>query len=140
MLLTYSQAETVIQAHVAANWTVTKVAYENVDALDYSDVARPELSNGQAPYMELKVTFTDSYAAETGPNAIKQTWGYIEATFHTRTSSGAKINKTNSDAMAALFEYKRIGGIVFKEMQVLSSFTSEGWYKTPTLLRFYFNR
>jgi len=140
MTMTYSEALTVIESHLHNNWTATPVAYDNVEPLDYTDDVKTLLSDGSSPYIELKTIFADSHAAETGPNAVKISWGYINATFYSKESTGAKVNQTNIDTLCGLFEYQRIGGIVFKEMTVLTPFRSGGWYATPTMLRFYFTR
>jgi hypothetical protein len=125
---------------VGTGWTWSEVAYDNVEPLDYTDVARPELSKGTSPYIGVKVIFADSYAAETGPNAIKRTWGYIETKFYTPKEQGARINAVNMGNMSTLFEYQVIDDIVFKELSVMTPYTEDGWYVTPTMLRFYFNR
>jgi len=140
MATTYSEALTEIESRINTNWSSTEVAYENVEALDYTDANRPPLSDGSASYIGVRILFPDSYAAEVGPNAIKRTWGYIDTTFYTRQSEGAKPNQTLIDSMCDLFEYQTISGIVFKELIQLTPYTAEGWYVTPTMLRFYFNR
>lgn len=140
MAITYDQALKTIQSQFQTNWTYTPVAYDNVEPRDFSDPVQPLLSDLQTPYIGVKVLFEESYAAETGPNAIKRTWGSIETSFFTRLSSGASTNSANIDNLSNLFEYKVIGGIVFKELMVLTPIPTKGWYVTPTLLRFYFNR
>lgn len=137
---TYSQVTETIISRIGSVWVATPVAYENVEPLDYSDPNRPLLSAGQSPYLGIKVTFGDSSAVETGPNAIKRTWGYIETAFYCREASGTKTTQANLDAFAALFEYRQINGIVFKEITGLEPVTVGGWYVTNALLRFYFHR
>jgi len=137
---THAEVLDSIEGTLNTNWSATEVAYDNVEALDYTDVARPQLSKGSDPYIGVKVIFAESYAAETGPNAIKRTWGYIEVKFYTRADQGAKTNATNMGNMSTLFEYQVIDDIVFKELSVMTPYTLEGWYVTPVILRFYFNR
>jgi len=140
MPASYVDALSVIQTAMEAGWGDSRVAYENVEPLDYSDVSRPLLSNGTAPYVAIKVLFSDSYAVETYPTAVKQSWGHLSANFYVRQAAGTKSHKSNLDALSALFEYKTIGGIVFKEMSILAPFRSEGWYVMPVMMRFYFTR
>ena len=63
---TYSDALTTIESQINTDWTYTKVAYGNVEPLDYSDPGRPLLSDGTDPYIEVNVNFAESFAAEVG--------------------------------------------------------------------------
>ena len=137
---TYSEVLTSIENAVDTLWPHTPVAYDNVEALDYTDANRPQLSVGSAPYIAVCTKFSEAFAAEVGQGAIIRTWGFLEIAFNTREHQGSKINATNLELMAQIFEYQVIDGIVFKEMSVMDTLIEKGWYVTPALIRFYFNR
>lgn len=137
---TYDQASRIIESYLDTNWTFTPIAYENVPPMDLSDPQRPILSKGTDPYIAVNLFYNDSGAAEVGVAPLKRTWGNLAIDFHTREGKGATANTTNIDNLCNLFEYTTISDIVFKNMTILRPVTAEGWYITPTMLRFYFNR
>ncbi|MGD2065549.1 MAG: hypothetical protein PVI43_00080 [Candidatus Bathyarchaeota archaeon] len=137
---TYDSAARIIEDFLDSNWTFSKVAFENVAAIDYSDADRKALSQGEDPFIAVKIIYGPSAAAETGQNAIKRTWGNLAVDFYTKENKGTSINQTNIDNLSNLFEYKTISDIVFRDITVMRSVPMEGWFITPILVRFYFNR
>ena len=139
-MLSYDQAGQIIEAQFSANWTFTPIAYENVPPLDLTEAARPPLAEGSDPFIALKIFFGMSAAAEVGINAIRRSWGNLAVDFYTKEDLGSSINQTNIDNLTNIFEYTTISDIVFRDITILRPVTAEGWYITPTMLRFYFNR
>jgi len=136
----YNDARTLIETKLNSDWSATQIAYENVEALDYSDPARPALSDGSSPYIQAKINFIESAVAAVGANAPVRAWGYLEVFFYSKTKTGTKANQVNVDAMISLFEYTQLNYVTFKETTMLNAFTEGGWYVTPIMIRFYFNR
>lgn len=139
-MLTYDQAGQIIEAQFNTSWTFTPIAYENVPPLDLTDVNRPALSEGTDPFIAIKLFFNASAAAEIGVGAIRRSWGNLAVDFFTKEDLGSSINQTNIDNLTNIFEYTTISDIVFRDITILRPVTAEGWYITPTMLRFYFNR
>lgn len=136
----YAEVTNLIQGHLETNWLSTPVIYENVEPLNYSDPSRPKLSDGQLPYIDTKLRFSDSAVAAVGAGSPVRAWGYLEVRFYSKTKTGTSSNQSNIDIMNGLFEYSQLSYITFKESTNLTSFSEEGWYVTPIMIRFYFNR
>ncbi len=130
---TYEQVETTIGSQFNASWGFTPVLYENVADKD-------ALGKGVADYISIKVMYNASAAAEIGVGAIRRTWGNLLVDFHTKENKGTQANQVNMDRLAAIFEYQVISDIVFRDITVLRSSDFQGWYITPAMVRFYFNR
>lgn len=139
-MLTYDSAGQIIEAQFTANWGFTPFIFENNPERDMTDVNRRPLAEQSNPYIAVKILYNQSSAAEIGQGAIKRTWGNLVVDFHTLQNKGAAINQANIDNLANIFEYKTISAIVFRNIDVLRPVTAEGWYITPIMLRFYFNR
>lgn len=137
---TYDSVGQIIEAQFSANWSFTPVIFENVAERDLTDANRPFLAEGSSPYIAIKILYNQAAAAEIGANAIKRTWGNLAVDFHTKQYEGSSTNQLNIDNLTNIFEYKTISDIVFRDITILRPITAEGWYITPTLLRFYFNR
>ena len=137
---TYNQVGQIIEAQFTANWSFTPVAHENLPAKNLNDVNRPVLAQGILPFISVKILHNNSAAAEIGASAIRRTWGNLAVDFHSKEDTGSSTNQTNIDNLTNIFEYKTISDIVFRDITILRPVTAEGWYITPTMLRFYFNR
>ena len=137
---TYQSVETVIGQQLVAEWSYTPVRYENVEAFDETIVGRPSLAIGTDPFIAVKVMYNTSSAAEVGVNAIKRTWGNLLVEFYVKENEGTLQNQINLDRLSAIFEYQTISDIVFRDITVLKSAPHNGWYITPVMVRFYFNR
>ena len=136
----YDQAGQIMDAQFAASWSFTPIVYENVPAVDLTDVARAPLAEGILPFIAVKYFFNVSSAAEIGVGAIKRSWGNLAVDFHSKEDTGSSVNQANIDNLTNIFEYKTISDIVFRDITILRPVTAKGWYITPTMLRFYFNR
>ena len=137
---TYNQVGQIIEARVESLWTYTPFIFDNIPAIDLNDVARPKLPEGVAPYISIKIFHNASAAAEVGENAIRRSWGNLAVDFFSKEDTGSSVNQTNIDNLTNIFEYQTISAIVFRDITILRPIIAEGWYITPTMLRFYFNR
>ena len=137
---TYNQAGQIIEARFESLWSYTPYVFENTPAVDINDVARPKLPEGVAPYISIKIFHNASAAAEIGTGAIKRSWANLAVNFFSKEDTGSAVNQTNIDNLTNIFEYQTISGIVFRDITILRPVIAEGWYLTPTMLRFYFNR
>ena len=137
---TYQSVEDTVGAQLVANWSFTPVSYENVSPVDESIPARPALGVGTDPFIAVKVQYNTSSAAETGMTPLKRTWGNLLVEFYSKEDTGTLQNRINLDRLAAIFEYKTLSDIVFRDITVLRSAAHNGWFITPAMVRFYFNR
>lgn len=142
IVLSYDMAGQIIEAQFSSSWSFTPIAYENVPPIDLTAAGRPVLSEGSDPYIAIKLFFGASAAAEVGvgEDAIKRSWGNLAVDFYSKEDTGSSVNQTNIDNLTNIFEYTTISDIVFRDITILRPVTAEGWYITPTMLRFYFNR
>lgn len=136
----YEAAEKAIGAVLETQWTFTPVAYENVAPIDYADVAKPRLAEGELPFIDIKVLYNASAAAEVGQNTPKRTWGNLAVDFYRKKDKGVIDSRTDLDRLSAIFEWKTISDIVFKDIEVLRPVEANGWHIMPVMIRFYFNR
>ena len=137
---TYSQVRQIIEDQFTANWSFTPVIFGNVPEVDMTDVNRPSLAEGVDPYIWAQIFHNTSAAAEVGQNAIKRSWGNLAVDIYSKEDTGSAGNTANIDNLTNIFEYQTIQDIVFRDITILRPITAEGWYITPTMIRFYFNR
>ena len=137
---TYQSAENTITLQFGDNWSYTPVAYPNVKAINETLSGGPELGIGQDPFIAVEIIYSTSPAIEVGTNPLKRTFGNILVEFYTKEDSGSLQNRINLDHLAALFEYKTIEDISFRDITVMRSGVKNGWYITPAMVRFYFYR
>lgn len=136
---TYADVPKTIGTFLAANWTATPLAFNNVPALNYAGDKKP-LAEGSDPYVSVKVQYGETQNLEVGINPARRTFGNLILDFYSKKDSSTLTNQTYMDAMIALFEYKKISGIVFREMAVMQDQTLNSWFITPTMIRFHFDR
>jgi len=77
---------------------------------------------------------------EITTNPVRRTYGSLVVDFYSKKDKGTATNMTNIDALVELFEYQTIDNIVFREMVIMQDRTFGGWFLTPTLIRFHFDR
>jgi len=139
-MLSYNQGRQIIEDLFSANWTFTPIIFGNVPQVDMDDVNRPVLAEGTDPYIWAQIFYNASGAAEIGENAIRRSWGNLAVDFYSKEDTGSAVNMANIDNLTNIFEYQTIQDIVFRDITILRPTTAEGWYITPTMIRFYFNR
>jgi hypothetical protein len=137
---TYQSAEDTITSQFGNNWSYTPVAYPNAPAINETVSGRPELGIGQDPFIAVEIIYSTSPAIEVGASPLKRTFGNILVEFYTKEDTGSLQNRINLDRLAAMFEYKTIEDISFRDITVMQSGTQNGWYITPAMVRFYFYR
>jgi len=136
----YSEVRQIIENRFASEWTFTPVIFGNVPEVDMTDVNRPSLPEGVYPYIWAQIFHSTSAAAEVGQDAIRRSWGNLAVDFYSKEDTGSDENAVNIDNLTNIFEYQTIQDIVFRDITILRPTTAEGWYITPTMIRFYFNR
>jgi hypothetical protein len=136
----YSEVRQIIEERFASQWTFTPVIFGSVPEVDMGDVNRPSLPEGVYPYIWAQIFHNASAAAEVGQNAIRRSWGNLAVDFYSKEDTGSDVNAVNIDNLTNIFEYQTIQDIVFRDITILRPTTAEGWYITPTMIRFYFNR
>jgi len=127
----YSGVLTSIEGYLSTNFAACPIAYDNVP---------DNLSKGSASFVKVTIAYDESLAAEVSSATVKRTWGSLICEFHSKEDTGSKANLTNLDAMAALLDYTVISDIAFRSTRILEPYLIDGWFTTPALFRFYFNR
>jgi len=84
--------------------------------------------------------YGESEAMEIVANPVKRTYGSLAIDLYSKKDDGTLTNNTNMDALAALFEYQKISGVVFRQLVTMESKTLGSWFVTPILIRFHFDR
>jgi hypothetical protein len=136
----YSEVRQIVEGRFDSDWTFTPVIFGNVPEVDMKDVDRPSLPEGVYPYILARLFHGASAAAEVGQDAIRRSWGNLAVDFYSKEDTGSDENAINIDNLTNIFEYQTIQDIVFRDITILRPTTAEGWYITPTMIRFYFNR
>ncbi len=137
---TYSAVTKSIEDRFDTLWTNTPVAYKNVAPLDYDDVDKPVLADGSDPYIVTDIMPGHTENMEITNNPVRRTYGSLAVELYSKKDTGTATNQANIDALVALFEYQTIDNIVFREMVIMQDRTFGGWFLTPTLIRFHFDR
>jgi len=137
---TFVDVSKAIENRILDNWTTTPVAFQNVPARNLGLPTKDQLAKGSVPYVSTRILFGTTINMEIGPSPIKRTFGSLVMDFYSKKDTGTNTNLANIDDLAALFEYQKISGIVFRNLTVMQSNAMDSWYVTPTMIMFQFDR
>lgn len=137
---TYAEVQHIIEDRFTQLWSATPVSFANVPSLKYSDANNPPLAEGSDPYLSVRVMYGESEAMEIVANPVKRTYGSLAIDLYSKKDGGTLTNNTNMDALATLFEYQKISGVVFRQLVTMESKALGSWFVTPILIRFHFDR
>ena len=137
---TSSEVTKSIEAMFQNLWTDTPVTYQNVPPLNYDLAGNPPLMDGTLPYIATKILYGNTENMEIVKNPSRRTYGSLVVDLYSKKDTGSDTNQANKDALVTLFEYQKIEGITFRELVTMQDRTYGGWFMTPVLIRFHFDR
>ena len=137
---TYAETTKIIESRLESLWTNTPVAYQNVPPLNYDLADNPPLVEGTIPYILTKILYGNTQNMEIQKSPSRRTFGNLVVDLYSKKDGGSAENQTNMDALSNLFEFQVVSGVTFKELVTMQDRTHGGWFVTPVMIRFFFDR
>ena len=134
----FEEASIEIVQYIAANWTLTPIAWDNVPHIDFQDVGKPKLDSGQDPYIEIHLIKLPRVPVEVGAavgGVIKQ-FGIIQAVSHVRKDTGVLQETEIYDALQTALEFRSISFVSVRDMNSRGPSNREGWRDCLVLFNF----
>ena len=126
----FADAHKTIEERVSTNWTSTSIAYENVQAKEFSD--------GDQDWVRVTVIEGDSGQIGIGGvgAALHRNLGIVVIEVYTREDKGGRQARAHADGLAALFRGVQDNDITFRTPRVLPVGVDEGWYQVNVQVPF----
>jgi hypothetical protein len=93
----------VVEEYISANWSSTKIAWENVEPRDFTDPAAPFLYDSTDPYIFVSVSVDTSRQIEM-PNVCKRYYGQVMIDVHVPEGKGSRVAKSLLGSLNDLLE------------------------------------
>ena len=100
-------AQALIETYLSTNWTATPVAYENVEARNWTATGQPLLPEGDVDYVTLRTEFRGSETI-TIPGRCIRYYGGLYPAVCVKDGSGTRTALGYAKDLTALLESKEI--------------------------------
>jgi hypothetical protein len=137
-------AEELIYTYLNANWTDTKIAWQNVDAKDYSSPSQPLLPEGTDDYIDVRMNVFTSRTVTIPANCIRYT-GQLLVGVCVKENTGTRVAKGHLASLVNLLENATITGVsgdlrIGNMTGSLGYAAPNGWYVEDSSFMFTFER
>lgn len=89
-------------------WVATKIAWENVEARDYSTADNPLLFELGDPFIEVRVDFMSTEQVSV-PKRCRRISGYLQVLIHIKSGTGRRTAEGLVSQLSVLLEDKNFG-------------------------------
>lgn len=143
-MMHFAEVLQLIETTLATTWSVTPIAYENVDARNQTQVGQPLLPAGTADYLAVRVVL-DTSRAVTVPGRCRRYTGTLYLALCVMSGQGSRQLATYLDQLNALFDGTTLNGsaglVRFSGLTFSRKYApAEGWYVHEVGFSFAFER
>lgn len=133
-----------LESYIGTNWSDTPVAYENVDARNWTEVGQPLLPDGTEDYLAVRQHIQKSEYI-TVPGTCRRYFGTLYTGIMTRDGTGTRNAEGHAKKLIELFEGIEISSPdgMLRMWSLTGSHKyrpAEGWYAIELAFNFSFER
>lgn len=102
-----SDASAVLENYLTVAWTATPIAYENVEARNWSEIGQPLLPDGDSDYIAIRSQVVNSRTL-TVPGTCRRYEGVLFVGVAVRDGTGTRVADTYAAQLVTLLEGKEL--------------------------------
>jgi hypothetical protein len=142
--MTPVQAEALLYTYLSANWTATKIAWQNVEPRDFTSPSQPLLPEGTDDYIAVRVMLVNSTTITMPANCIRYR-GQLMVGVCVKENTGTRTAKNRLSSLVELLENATIsdvnGSLRIGNMAGSLGYPApNGWYVEDSSFMFTFER
>lgn len=101
------QIRATLETHIQSNWSLTPVAFENTDPVDFSSSDGELLPDQSADYIELNIDISSSPTVTVPADCVRHT-GFLLVTVWVREDTGSRQAQVYMDELEKLLSYRTL--------------------------------